>query len=325
MNRTDVVCVGQALVDSILKDWNETPVNGNVYQADGVSIRCGGDALNEATILARLGMSVKLMCGLGRDEPGELILRSAKKSGIDLSAVVVSDTDPTPVTCLIVDPSGERKTINTPAHLIPFYHPDVREFEGAKVVSVASLFRAPFHDAEEILHVLKSAKENGAIVTADVKIANCRQLYLDDVKAALPYIDYFFPNETEASFYTGRDQDEVSAMADVILGYGIHNVIIKVGAKGCFVKNSEEAFMVPAFHVNAVDATGAGDNFAAAFITSMIGQEQNGPMRLLNSAELHRAVEFATAAAAICVQSIGATTGVTGRQQVEAFLQQMQQ
>lgn len=303
----EVVCVGQVLVDCILKGWNTTPYNNNVYLADSVTISPGGDAFNESVITARLGHKVRIMCGLGRDLAGGIIEEHLKNNGVDLSAVVYSDTDRTPITNLLVDERGERKSVNTPAHLVEFFRPDVSWFQGVKVVSIASLFRAPFNKPDVILDVCRAAKEAGAILTADVKLANCNQLLLDDVKEALPYIDYIFPNESEAEFYTQKK--DYYEMADVLLSYGIKNVIIKVGPEGCIAKNVQECFTVPAYKLNAVDGTGAGDNFAAGFISAMI-----------RGLDFHQALEFATGCAAICVQSIGATTGVTSRQQVEEFI-----
>ncbi len=303
----EVICVGQALVDCILKGWNTTPLNNNVYVAESVSINIGGDAYNESVIVSRLGHHVKLMCGLGRDEAGRMITEKAQASGVDLSAVVYDDEAKSPITNLIVDDKGERKSVSTPAHLVEFFRPDVSQFKGVKVISIASLFRAPFNKPDIVLEVAKAAKEAGAILCADVKVANCNQLMLEDIKEALPYIDYIFPNESEAEFYTGKETYE--EMADVLLGYGVKNVIIKTGPEGCFVKNQEECFTVPAYKLHAVDGTGAGDNYAAGFIDG-----------LLHGMNLRECCDFATAAAAICVQSIGATTGVKSREQVLDYL-----
>ena len=299
----EVIVVGQALLDCILKGWDTTPKNGSVYMADSVSIIPGGDAVNESVTIAKLGHSVKIHCGLGNDLAGGIVRDLLSDNGVDLSEVVRTDEGKTPITNLIVDQKGERRSVNTPAHLVPFFTPDEKIFAGAKVVTMASLFRAPFHKPENIVRVAKTAKEAGAVLIADFKIANCDQLMLDDIAEALPYIDYVFPNETEAAFYTG-EKDYVK-MADKLLDYGVKNVIIKVGPQGCIVKNPEECFTVPAYDINAVDGTGAGDNFLAGFISSLI-----------HGIDLHEALEIATACAAICVQSVGATTGVKSLEQV---------
>ncbi len=97
-------------------------------------------------------------------------------------------------------------------------------------------------------------------------------------------------------------------MADVFLEYGVKNVIIKTGEKGCFAKNKQETIELPAFNVQAVDSTGAGDNFAAGFLSS-----------ILHGKTFRESLLFASACAAICVQSVGATSGIKSREQVEEF------
>ncbi|MBQ9562581.1 MAG: carbohydrate kinase family protein [Lachnospiraceae bacterium] len=302
----EVIVVGQALLDCILKGWNTTPKNGSVYMADSVSIIPGGDAVNESITIAKLGHSVKIHCGLGKDLAGGIVRDLLTNNGVDLSEVVWSEDGRTPITNLIVDQKGERRSVNTPAHLVPFFTPDETIFEGAKVVTIASLFRAPFHKVENIVRLAKAVKAAGAVLIADFKIANCDQLTLEDIKEALPYIDYVFPNETEAAFYTG--ETDYVKMADKLLAYGVKNVIIKVGPQGCIVKNNRECFAVPAYDIQAVDGTGAGDNFLAGFVSSLI-----------HGIELHEAMEIATACAAICVQSLGATTGVKSLEQVMEY------
>ena len=98
-------------------------------------------------------------------------------------------------------------------------------------------------------------------------------------------------------------------MAEVFLNYGVKNVIIKTGQNGCFAKNHKISLSMPAFRVNAIDSTGAGDNFAAGFLSA-----------LLRGSSFKNALSFASACAAICVQSVGATSGVQSRAQAEKFL-----
>lgn len=84
-------------------------------------------------------------------------------------------------------------------------------------------------------------------------------------------------------------------------------VIVKTGSKGCFVKNSEQRFSVDAIHgADAIDTIGAGDNFASGFITA-----------LLDGKSLEQCAQFANTTANLSVRSVGSTTGVRCREQVE--------
>ena len=170
---------------------------------------------------------------------------------------------------------------------------------------LGSLFRAPFDDAGVISDVLHRARDNGALVFADTKLPNFRPLTLDDLADILPLVDYITPNEDEARYYTGKDTPE--EMAEVFLRYGVGHVIIKRGAEGCYFRDPE--ISLPAFPIDAVDATGAGDNFLAGFAAE-----------ILRGAEPLEALRFAGACGAICTTASGAGTALRDEAQVRAFL-----
>ena len=143
----------------------------------------------------------------------------------------------------------------------------------------------------------------GLLTVADTKLPNFKVLGLDDVSEALPFIDYITPNEDEAKYYTGKE--DPSDMADVFLDYGIKIVIIKLGGKGCFFKNNDHAISLPPYDIEAVDATGAGDNFVAGLVS-----------RLLSGDSIDEALKFANACGAICTTAVGASTALKNTKQV---------
>ena len=155
--------------------------------------------------------------------------------------------------------------------------------------------------------VLTSAKEQGLLVIADTKLPNFRFLTLGDLADLLPMIDYITPNEDEARYYSGREAPE--EMARVFLDYGVKNVIVKLGAKGCYYQGEEGHFSLPPCEIHAVDATGAGDNFVAGFACE-----------LLRGSGTEAALRFANACGAICTTAVGAATALKSREQVLALL-----
>ncbi len=78
-----VVCIGQALVDCITR--GKEPWRERVYRAQSISLNTGGDALNEASVLAKMGIPVSLVCGLGENLAGNLVYQTALERGIDVS------------------------------------------------------------------------------------------------------------------------------------------------------------------------------------------------------------------------------------------------
>ena len=74
--RHDVICVGMALVDSIIKGFNPEPVSASGYVAESGSLNAGGEAVNEAIAAAKLGLKTGILCALGKDPAGEIVLNA---------------------------------------------------------------------------------------------------------------------------------------------------------------------------------------------------------------------------------------------------------
>ena len=306
----DIICVGMALVDSIIKGFDPNPVSASGYRAASGSLNVGGEAVNEAMAAAKLGMKTGILCSLGEDDAGDMVTEALKKCGVETSFIVRSKEHPTPVTTMFVAEDGTRKSITNGSHRYNF-HPEqyLSCLSGARAIILGSLFRAPFDDPEIIRAVLQEAKKRGILVVADTKLPNFRFLNLDDIASCLPLIDTITPNEDEARYFSGKDEPE--EMADEFLKRGVKNVIIKLGGKGCLFKNKDVSVRLPAFSIRAVDATGAGDNFVAGYTAE-----------ILNGNDPVKALRFAGACGAICTTAVGAGTALKSREQVLEFLKQ---
>ena len=307
--KVDLVCIGMALVDSIIRGFDPEPVSASGYRADSGSIHVGGEAVNEAVAAAKLGVNTGILCSLGEDEAGDMITTALERCGVDTERILRSSQHATPVTTMFVREDGTRKSITNGSHRYNF-RPDLHTelFRDARAVILGSLFRAPFDDPEIIRTVMQAAKEAGQTVFADTKLPNFRFLKLEDVADSLPLIDYITPNEDEARYYSGRETPE--EMAEVFLKFGVKNVIIKLGGRGCYFRNEKTEIRLPACAIRAVDATGAGDNFVAGFATE-----------ILRGSEDAEALRFANACGAICTTAAGAGTALRDREQVLRFLQ----
>ena len=202
-----------------------------------------------------------------------------------------------------------RRALRDPSVFKYNFHPErhTDRFSGARALILGSLFRAPFDDPEIIRAVLTAAKAEGQLIFADTKLPNFRFLTLEDLRDSLPLIDYITPNEDEARYYSGKEKPE--EMAEVFLARGVKNVIIKLGGRGCLLKNERESIFLPACRITAVDATGAGDSFAAGFASEILRGASNA-----------EALRFANACGAICTTAVGAGTALKSREQVLEFL-----
>ncbi len=305
----ELICAGTALVDSIIKGFDPAPISASGFRAVSGSLNVGGEAVNEAMAAAKLGVRTAILCALGADQAGDMVSGALERCGVGLDFIVRSAEHPTPVTTMFVNDDGTRKSITNEAHHYNF-HPErySEKLAGARALILGSLFRAPFDDPAIIRSVLSAAKEAGQTVFADTKLPNFRFLKLDDIRDCLPLIDFITPNEDEARYYSGKT--EPAEMAGVFLDYGVRNVIIKLGGKGCYFRNREGELFLPPCEIDAVDATGAGDNFVAGFAAE-----------ILRGVELPEALRFANACGAICTTAVGAGTALKSREQVLAFLE----
>lgn len=306
-----IICIGTALIDAIIRGFDPEPVSAAGYRAESCSLNAGGEAVNEAIALAKLGAAAQILCFLGEDGAGKMVEETLRENGVDTSLIVREKDHPTPVTTMFVNADGTRKSITNEAHRYNF-HPEryCGCFKQARAIILGSLFRAPFDDVQIIGDVIAEAKKQGLLIFADTKLPNYRVLSLNDLAQVLPMIDFITPNEDEARYYSGKEEPET--MADVFLSYEVRNVVIKLGSKGCYFKNREFSLHLPPYEIKAVDATGAGDNFIAGLASE-----------LLNGSKVREALRFANACGAVCTTAVGAGTALQNREQILNFLQKI--
>lgn len=307
MKNIDVLYIGTAIVDSIIKGFDPNPITITGYKANNASLNIGGEAINGIITANKIGLNASILCHLGNDVAGNIIKNELIKNNIDISNIIFSDIYHTPITTMFVNEDGTRKSITNNAHKYNFHPERYIDRLNAKAIVIGSLFRPPFDDKDVIHKILKYAKNNNMIVFCDTKLPNNNILSLDDIKESLDLIDYISPNLDEAKYYT--NENNISKMAEVFLRYGIKNVIIKLGGDGCYFKNDKEEIKLPAYKIDAKDATGAGDNFLAGFV-----------YKILNGSNNKDALIYANACGAICASEVGGTTALKNNEQVLEFI-----
>ena len=158
------------------------------------------------------------------------------------------------------------------------------------------------------MYAIKKAKELGVQTILNPAPA------ADIDKSIFPFIDYFTPNETEASFYVGHPVetlDDASRAAKTLIEMGINNVIITLGEKGAYFANANETFSSPIANLPnpVVDTTGAGDAFNAGFAAALT-EGQN----------IKDAIAFASATAGLSTTKIGTANSMPSRKEIDKIL-----
>lgn len=306
----EVVIVGAAITDLQVYPVRKNIIDVASYPAKKMIWTVGGDALNEATIITRMGHEVRLVSCIDNDAAAQVLLSHCRANHISTEYLKLDESKTTAINIGLIWEDGERTFINNKSGSLWTFSPDdinLDSLNDGKILSFASIFNSPDLDEKFMISLFERASKNHMLICADM-VAPKKGETLHDIKHALKYIDYFFPNYDEGRNLTGHDDPE--EIADVLLKLGVKNVILKIGKKGCLVKNSGEKFIVPAYsHAKCIDTTGAGDNFASGFITG-----------LLEGRSIHECAKMANCAASLAIEAVGATNGLKSREDFDSRL-----
>lgn len=305
-----VICVGNAVVDIIVKNGPERTPDGMTQFSESINMYVGGDAVNEAVSLSAMGNDVKLYTAIGDDALGSAFMSLIGSYGISTDGIIRDKEHSTTATVVTVDANGEHgcMTLRDGAAGNMRYAPELFgiDFSGAKLVSVASLFWSKGQREDDLVKLLSQAKEAGALTMADM-VLDQSQMTLEDIAAAMKYLDYLVPSYHEASYFTGKDSPE--EIANEFHRRGVKNVVLKMGAEGVFASSEGRTCRVGTIADEVVDTLGAGDNFVAGFITGIV-----------DGLELEDALCFGAAASAIAIRQYGANGAIKSKQQVQDYL-----
>lgn len=293
----EIVVIGASIIDTLVCPAEPDVFDTGSFAAESISMSPGADALNEATILAKMGRKVRLETVIGDDEAGRYLLEHCARCGIELPKDAVRGEYVTGINVVLVRGDGSRSFLtNANGTLRKLGLSDIHmPFpESAGIISFASIFVFPHIGPEELKIIFSQAKSQGKIVCADM--TKCKNgETVKELRPALQYIDYLIPNDEEAMLFTGKET--VEDAAEELALAGVSHVVIKAGGRGCYVKDSRHCLWIPAKKgVRCLDTTGAGDSFAAGFIYA-----------LSEGRDLIACAEYANHCGARAIQVIGAT------------------
>jgi len=304
----DVTCLGILVADVLGVPVDKWPERGKLELVDRIELHSGGCASNTGVSLAKIGIDVAVIGKVGNDGFGDFLERQLASYGIDPSGIARDGNAATSATMVMVHGDGERSFIHYLGANAELVESDI-DFEvirRSKVLHVAGAFLMPKFDGEPTARVMKRAKEAGIITSFDT-CWDSRGRWMSLIKPCLPYIDYAVPSFEEAKMITGKN--EPREVAQVLLDHGVGTVALKMGERGCFIQNAEAEIAIPIYKVDIVDATGAGDAFAAGFLTGIV-----------KGWDLEKTGQFANAVGALCCLGVGATAGVRSLEETLAFM-----
>ncbi len=298
-----VLCAGMAVCDIVI-----SCVPSDIMRRDSCSIErpvtsCGGDALNVAVGLAKLGERSGIAARIGDDANGRFILNLCRETGVDASGLIFDSGCATATTFALVDERGERHFCTDKSIFSRLKSGDVGDelIGAADTVYFGSAMALPgMNDGDGLADLFKRAKRAGKLTVLDAAedSDNPETNWLRRLEDAFYGTDVFLPSLAEARLITGK-QDH-SDIADNFRRFGMKAFGIKLGERGCYITDFKQERYVDALRgVPVVDTTGAGDSFVAGYICA-----------LNRGLDWFEAAQFASCVAGLSVGGKGSTAGI---------------
>lgn len=302
-----VVVLGSANLDLVYR-VNAIPAPGETVLAVGFEQHPGGKGNNQVTAVARAGADVTFIAALGADAAGDAILASLRASGVSEGVRRVPEATGTAL--ITVDAAAENTiVVNSGANATLC---DLSEAEVAIIRAADYLLLQLETPLSAVLVAASAARDAGARVVLNASPSR------DLPGELMDNIDLLVVNEHEAARLAGETVRTPDQVAGSLLSL-VPAAVITLGAAGSLiVVRGETPAVVAGIRVEAVDTTGAGDTFCGALVAALDTGEAVSE-HPLDLARLVRSAEFATAAATLSVQRVGAVPSIPTREEILAL------
>lgn len=302
----NILVLGSVNMDLVVRTTH-IPLPGETVLGSDFRTFPGGKGANQAVAAARQGAKVAFIGRVGRDDFGQQLMEQLKSEGIDIQNISIDDTAPSGIASITLDENGENCIVVAPGanYTLTTTHIDRAE----KVFKSADILLTQLEiPLEVIISAAKKASEQGLKIVLNPAPARILPEEL------LRLVDVLIPNENECEILSGLP---VNTLADIeeaslfLLNQGVGCVIVTMGSRGAFFKQSDQCGIhVPAFNVDVVDTTAAGDSFVGSLVVALAEGES-----------ISRAVRRGCAAGALATTRLGAQPSIPTKDEVYQFLE----
>lgn len=305
-NRCDIVVVGSSNTDMIVKS-PRIPKPGETIVGGKFSVAAGGKGANQAVAAARAGGSVSFISRVGNDMFGKKAINGFKDDSIDVKYVYKDKTAASGIALIMVGENGQNSISVALGANLCLSPADIQK--ASRLITSAKILVLQLEiPLESVQAAIEIAHKNGVRVILNHAPAQPLDHEL------LCKVSILTPNESEAEILTGiatNDEPSMNAVADKLMTFGIETVLLTLGARGVFCATKTERTLIPAFTVEPVDTTAAGDVFNGALAVALAKKKS-----------LTESVRFANAAAAISVTRLGAQPSAPYKKEIDKFLKE---
>lgn len=304
-----VVTVGIHIVDILGRPVPAIPEGQGIALLDEIRMTVAGTAAGTAIDMARLGLNVSTVGVVGNDELGKWLTLKMSTEGVDTAGLSIDPSKPTSATMLPIRPNGERPALHVKGAntSLSLDHIDWDLIESADYVHVGGTCLLDSFDGKPTGEVLRRAQAAGAVTSLDMlgmPDADFDRLF----GPALPYLDWFLPNDDDARMVSGRS-DLAEAVA-WLNDQGVGGTVITLGAEGAsYTSPAGNEIRVPAYDIDVVDTTGCGDAFSGGFIAGLV-----------EGRDIEGAMEIGVASGSMVATGLGSDAGIVDRASLDTFM-----
>ena len=302
-----VTVFGSFVVD-LMGRTPHLPVPGETVKGSMFKMGPGGKGFNQGVAAHKAGADVTMVTKLGKDSFANVALDAMKELNMKQDYVFVTEEAETGCALILVDE-------NTSQNEIVVLLGACNTITDDEVDSLTNILK----DSEYLLTQLETniSATNRVI---DIAHKNHTKVILNTAPVqpiedeVLKKVYLITPNEVEAEILTGipvDSKENADKAADWFFEKGVENVLITLGGRGVYIATNEKREIIPAYHVEAIDTTGAGDAFNGGLVAA-----------LAEGKNLWEAAAFANALAAIAVQRLGTTPAMPTREEIEQFIKE---
>lgn len=298
MPEFDVAGIGLNATDTLILVDKFPAYAGKGLYADEI-VSPGGQVATAMVACARLGLRASYTGVVGDDERGRIQIESLRASGLNIDGVVVRKGCPNQSAFIVVDRSTGERTVF-------WRHPECLRMEAgelrADVITSARLLHIDGYDTALAARAVAIARGAGIPVTADV------DTIYHGFERVLANVDYLIASSEFPERWTG-EADPFKALELIQKDYGMRVAAMTLGSWGALARCHGRFFYAPAYVVDCVDTTGAGDVFHGAFCYAV-----------LQGMAIGEALEFSNAMAALNCTALGARGGIATLSEIRQFM-----
>ena len=312
----NVICVGEMLIDFVCTDTNMGLVNGVNYVK-----KPGGAPANVAACIGKLGGCASLVASVGSDPFGEFLIQVVKKYNVNTEHVSVLPMSTTFAFVSLAE-NGEREfAFNRGAdEQLALDDASIDSLTDNAILhlgSATALLGGKLDNS--YLQLAQASKRKGNVICFDpnfrIDLWRGREAeFITRCNSYFALADIVKVSDEELVLLSKKE--DMASGCQYFHELGVKVVLVTLGPDGCFVSQNGRHYIVPAYEINAVDTTGAGDSFIGAMLFQMA---QTDPGENFYQEDFKGFIEFAGKVSGLVCAKIGAMTALPTLAEVEAM------